>query len=393
MDSIFSDRISDAPKSFIREILKVAVNTEIISFAGGLPNRNLFPVKELQAATNKVFDLAGKDALQYSNTEGYLELRQFISNRYKEQKGFDIPVKNILITSGSQQGLDLLGKTFINEGDDVIIEEPGYLGAIQAFSIYRAKFNTVTLNEDGLDLNQLAGVLDKKEPKLIYTVPNFQNPSGISYSAENRKAIAEQLKEVRTLLVEDDPYGALRYSGEPKASFYSYIPEQTVMLGTFSKTVVPSFRIGWMVAPDSIMERLVIAKQASDLHTNYFSQRVLAQYLEDNDIDEHIENIRLLYGKQRQAMIESIKEHFPEDVHYTLPEGGMFLWVTLPKGYSTMNLFDIAIKKNVAFVPGSPFYVGKNDTNTFRLNFSCVDEGSIKTGIERLAQSMRELIS
>ncbi|HUS73590.1 MAG TPA: PLP-dependent aminotransferase family protein [Sedimentisphaerales bacterium] len=394
MNNIFSDRISDVPRSFIREIFKVAVDTSVISFAGGLPNRDFFPVEELQAASNKVFESAGKEVLQYSNSEGYPKLREYISKRYLEKKGLDIPVENILITSGSQQGLDLLGKTFLNEGDDVIIEEPGYLGAIQAFSVYKSVFNPVPVTEEGMDVDCLKEVISAKSPKLMYTVPNFQNPSGISYPEKNRYAIADILKNKSTFLIEDDPYGDLRFTGADKESFGKILPENAILLGTFSKTIVPSFRLGWITAPShAVMEKLIIAKQASDLHTNYFIQRVICQYLADNDLDEHIGKIIKVYNSQRLAMIKSIEKYFPSNVSHTHPEGGMFLWVTLPEGVSSMELFDLAIKDKVAFVPGNPFYINKDKTNTLRLNFSCVDEETIETGIKRLGKSIEKLLS
>jgi len=393
MNDIFSDRISDVPKSFIREILKVAVDEEVISFAGGLPNRDLFPVEELKRANNIVFEKKGASALQYSNSEGVHELREFISNRYSQKLNINIPVKNILITSGSQQGLDLLGKTFLNEGDDIIIEEPGYLGAIQAFSIYKTKFNPVKVSENGLDIHGLDKVLKTSKPKLIYTVPNFQNPSGISYPRENRKAISDLLKEQSIYLIEDDPYGDLRYSGKPKPSFKELLPNKTIMLGSFSKTVVPGFRLGWIVASDDIFEKLLIAKQASDLHTNQFAQNVLVEYLAMGNFDSHISKIKAVYNKQREAMIQSIKRHFPEEVKYTQPDGGMFLWVTLPDNISSMKLFNIAIEQMVAFVPGHPFYIGKEETNSLRLNFSNVDEATIEIGIERLGKALEELLA
>lgn len=392
-NSMFADRISDVPKSFIREILKVAISPNIISFAGGLPNRDLFPVQALKEASNRVFDADAADALQYSTTEGYMALRKYISERYKTVKGLNIEPKNILITTGSQQGLDLLGKTFLNENDRVILEKPGYLGAIQLFSIYKARFSPVTLNSDGLDLAELTKASSLRNTKLMYTVPNFQNPTGITYSDKNREAIAEILRGKPLMLIEDDPYGDLRYTGSHQSSFMHYLPEQTILLGSFSKTVVPSFRTGWIVAPDEIMEKLIIAKQASDLHTNYFTQKLLVEYLQNNDLNDHINKIKEVYGRQCIAMIESLKRHFPENVEYTLPEGGMFLWVTLPKGISAMELFQEAIKQDVAFVPGDPFYTNSKEiVSTLRLNFSCVDEQAIEKGIARLGATIREFM-
>jgi 2-aminoadipate transaminase len=392
MENIFSDRISDVPRSFIREILKVAISKDIISFAGGLPNRDLFPIKELEIATQRVYATAGADALQYSNTEGFLGLREYIASKYK-LRGLDIKVDNILITTGSQQGLDLLGKTFLNEGDSVIMEEPGYLGAIQALSVYRAEFLPVHLRMDGMAVDILQKTLQNHTPKLMYTVPNFQNPSGISYSEGVRIQVADTIRGKNILLIEDDPYGELRFSGTPKSSFKQLIPEQTILLGSFSKTVVPSFRIGWIVAPDEIMEKLIVAKQASDLHTNYFCQRVIHQYVTDFDNTEHIKKICKVYGNQCNAMIESIEKYFPAGLKHTSPEGGMFVWVTLPNGIPAIKLFDIAIKKNVAFVPGNPFYTNKDkQTSSMRLNFSCVDEKTIEIGIKRLGEAIREVL-
>jgi 2-aminoadipate transaminase len=275
MQNIFSDRIADVPRSFIRDILKIAVQSDVISFAGGLPNRNLFPVEQLQASTNKVFELFGRQALQYGESEGLPQLREYIANEYKTKQGITVDPNRILITSGSQQGLDLLAKTILNEGEDVVLEEPGYLGAIQSFSVFKARFTQVKMNNDGIDCKELEKALEKTRAKLFYCVPNFQNPSGISYSKSVRERVASIVDKYHTLLIEDDPYGDLRFSGEPQASFGKLLPHKTVMLGTFSKTVVPAFRLGWMVLPDAIYERVLVAKQAADLHTNSFSQYIV----------------------------------------------------------------------------------------------------------------------
>ncbi|MBM9510789.1 PLP-dependent aminotransferase family protein [Desulfogranum marinum] len=391
MDTLFSDRISDVPQSFIREILKVTLDDSIISFAGGLPNRNLFPVKELQQAADSVFTEAGREVLQYANSEGYLPLRQYISERYRIKQQLDIPPENILITTGSQQGLDLLGKIFINNGDGVAIEEPGYLGAIQAFSMYRPLFKGIPVTEEGMDTKRLKSALEENNIKLIYTVPNFQNPAGISYSSTNREEVAQIVSQTQSTLIQDDPYGDLRFTGQAKQNFQSLIPDQCVLLGSFSKTIAPSLRIGWLAAKPQLMEKLLIAKQASDLHTDYLAQRILYQFLADNDLDAHIQTIIRAYGEQKQTMVQSIKQYFPPDVRFTNPEGGMFLWITLPEQLSAMTLFKTALKEKVAFVPGTPFYVDREDTNTLRLNFSCMDNATIETGIQRLGAAIRSL--
>jgi len=391
MKNLLSNRIQNVPESFIRKILAVSTEPDVISFAGGLPNADLFPVNALEIACNKVLQGNAKKALQYSSSEGDSELRKWIAKRYQDKQGITVSPDNILITNGSQQALDLLGKVLLNDGDPIAIENPGYLGAIQSFSLYQPTMHTVSIDENGMNLEQLTDVLETHKPKLLYTVPNFQNPTGISYTQENREAVAQAVLQHDTLLIQDDPYGELRFSGEQKSNFYELLPEQTLILGSFSKVVVPSFRLGWVVAPDWLMKPLVIAKQAADLHTNYFSQQVIFQYLQDNPLDNHIEKITAFYGKQKQAMMDAIEKYFPNDVQVAEPEGGMFLWVTLPKGVSAMALFDKAIKEKVAFVPGAPFYVGDSiEENTMRLSYVTVDEASILEGIKRLAQCMKQ---
>ena len=387
---ILSTRIKSVPESFIRKILNVSTQPGVISFAGGLPNADLFPVKAIELACAKVLQNNGQKALQYASTEGDVELREWIAKRYQTTQGLSVSADNILITNGSQQALDLLGKALLNTGDPIAIENPGYLGAIQAFSLYRPEMHTVTMNENGMDIQRLAEVLEKYKPKLVYTVPNFQNPTGLSYSQENRERVAQAIAQSDTLLIQDDPYGELRFSGNSKSSFYELLPEQTVLLGSFSKIITPSFRLGWLVVPEWLMRPLVIAKQAADLHTNFFSQQVIVQYLKDNSLESHIEKISHFYGKQKEVMMKAIKKYFPDEVSVIDPEGGMFLWVTLPVGMSSMNLFDDAIKEQVAFVPGKPFYT-ENDSeaeeeNTLRLSFVTANEAAIEEGIKRLGE-------
>jgi len=387
MSDLFADRIQDVPRSFIREILKVTMDRSMISFAGGLPNREFFPIRELQEATNRVFEENGTDCLQYSNSEGLFELREFIAKRYKSEQNIEVDPEQILITNGSQQALDLIAKVTINEGDPVIIEEPGYLGAIQALSLYRPRYIPVGVHDEGMDIETLrTGVTSK--PKMMYTVPNFQNPSGISYTHENRTRIAEIISGSGCLLIEDDPYGALRFKGEQVDSFYHLIGDQTILLGSFSKVVVPGFRLGWVVAPKRIFEKLIIAKQAADLHTCNFTQYVILNFLKNTAIDQHIQTIVGAYGSQCQAMIDCIENMFPDDVTCTRPAGGMFLWATLPDSMSAMELFDLAVERKVAFVPGEPFYTRQVRSSAFRLNFSCVDKKVIEEGIGRLAEAI-----
>ncbi|MCU0856826.1 MAG: PLP-dependent aminotransferase family protein [Pontiellaceae bacterium] len=391
-DRIFSDRITDVPRSFIREILKVALNPNVISFAGGLPNRDLFPVDALKEAACRVFENQGRDVLQYACSEGHGGLREYVSARYREKADLDIPVDNILITNGSQQGLDLLGKTLVNEGDAVVIEEPGYLGAIQAFSLYRPTFLPVPVSLEGMDPDALRMARSAGRPKLMYTVPNFQNPSGITYSDQNRMELARILEGTDTLLIEDDPYGDLRFSGRARTSFKHLLPDNTVLLGSFSKSLVPGLRLGWIAAPSALMQKLITAKQATDLRTSHFTQSMVCEYLCNNDADEHIRMICDVYGRQCRAMLAGMKRHFPSEVSYIEPEGGMFVWAELPRHMAAMDLFDLAVKDGVIFVPGDPFYVRGSRHSTLRLNFSCTDVETIDVGIRRLGTAIRKLM-
>ncbi len=392
MEGVFADRIQDVPRSFIREILKVTTDKSMISFAGGLPNRQYFPIEQLQRSANRVFAEQGADCLQYSNSEGLFELRQYISRRYLKDQRIKIAPEQILITNGSQQALDLIAKVRVNDSDPVIIEEPGYLGAIQALSLYRPHYIPVKVNSEGMDLSGLEKAI-KCGPKMMYTVPNFQNPSGISYSSENRSGVAEKIQRTGCLLIEDDPYRELRFHGEPADSFYHLLPEQTIMLGSFSKTVVPGFRLGWVAAPEKIFDKLLIAKQASDLHTCNFTQHILLDFLSNNRLEDHLQKIRAAYGAQCRAMIEAINREFPDNVSCTRPDGGMFLWGRLPDGMSALELFEKAVERKVVFVPGEPFYTRETRSSAFRLNFSCVDEKVIEDGIGRLAEAISAMPS
>ncbi len=379
-------------KSFVREILKVTEDPEIISFAGGLPNPRCFPVREFADAAQKVLSDCGEAALQYATSEGYLPLRQMIAQRYARQ-GLKVSPSEILITNGSQQGLDLLGKAFLNKGDGIIVERPTYLAAIQSFGLFEPRFHSVPLHEDGADPEVLKRALNQDRTKLFYAVPNFQNPTGITYSREIRRAVAEELLGRNTVFIEDNPYGELRFIGEDKPSMRTFLGDDCVLLGSFSKIVSPGIRLGWLAACPEIMERLIVAKQASDLHSNYLCQRIVHQYLQDNDLERHITRIRKVYKDQRDLMVQMIEECFPENVCFTRPEGGMFLWVTLPEEMSSIELFNLAIKEKVAFVPGEAFYANGGGTNTLRLNFSNSNEEKISVGVARLAKVIKSLES
>ena len=386
-----SERMKGVKRSYIREILKVTANPEIISFAGGLPNPSSFPVEAISEASRAVLAESGPEALQYSTTEGYEPLREFIANRYNERRNAPVNPDQIIITTGSQQGLDLIGKAMLNRGEAVIVERPGYLGALQSFSIYGPEFRPVELTDEGIDTEALEQELLPGGVHLYYAVPNFQNPSGVTYNRKTRERVAELLKAHDCIMVEDDPYGELRFLGEDQPMMKSLAMDNVIALGSFSKIASPGFRVGWLAAPEDTRNLLVTAKQAADLHTSTFCQRVLHRYLMDNDLDEHIKGIRKLYGSHREIMVDAMKKYFPDNVRFTEPEGGMFLWVTMPDSVSSVKLFDKAIERKVAFVPGTPFYVEGGD-NTFRLNFSNADPERIEIGIRRLGECLADAL-
>lgn len=386
----YSDRILNTPSSFVREILKVLGDPEIISFAGGLPNPISFPIPAMQEAIDGAIQKYGSKLFQYSTTEGLVPLKETIAARYKSRFGLDFSPDDILLTAGSQQGLDLIGKVMLNKGDQVLIEEPGYLGAIQALSLTEPEFLAVPLENDGIDVGKLEDTLKKNKVKVMYTVPNFQNPTGLTYSLEKRQAVCEVLAKYDVLLIEDDPYGELRFRGESLPYIGAgYLDEQSVLMGSFSKTVTPGMRLGYIVTKNrELMRYLVTAKQGSDLHTSIFVQYAINEYLINNSYEDHIKKIVDLYGHQASCMLAAMDEYFPKNVSYTRPEGGMFMWVTMEKGRSAMELFNKAMEKKVAFVPGNPFYVGTPDVNTFRLNYTNATEEIIREGIKRLGSCL-----
>lgn len=385
MSSVFSDRIIKTKPSFVREILKVTEQKDVISFAGGLPNPISFPKKALEESSIRIIENYGDKVFQYSTTEGYKPLRQYIADRYKKRFNLDVDADDILITTGSQQGLDLMGKVLLNKGDKVAIERPGYLGAIQSFSLYEPKFCPITLDSDGINLEELENTLKNNDVKILYTVPNFQNPTGLTYSMEKRKSMRDILKKYNTFLIEDDPYGELRFSGENLPYIGADYLENSVLFGSFSKTVTPGMRIGYLCTKNKeLRKHLVTAKQSSDLHTNIFSQYIIYDYLVNNDYEEHIAKIKALYKEQATCMINAMEKYFPSYVSFTKPEGGMFMWATLTNNESSLDVFNKAMEKKVAFVPGDPFYVDVENSNTFRLNYTNSDDTTIEEGIKRL---------
>jgi 2-aminoadipate transaminase len=383
----FAERMTAMKPSLVRELLKRAQGKDIIAFAGGLPNPRFFPSEQLVGATETVLRNDSADSLQYALSEGYPPLRAWIAERYKQRFGVTILVENILITSGSQQALDLIGKIFLDPNDIVVIEKPGYQGMIHALKMYQPNFHGVTLNDDGLDASQLDRVLSDTQAKLVITCPNFQNPSGISYTSKNREAVSAVIRKHRVTLIEDDPYSELSFEGTVAPSFISHLKDQCVALGSFSKIVAPGMRLGWVVASDEILHKLIIAKQGTDFHTSQFSQRALHQYLVAHPIDNHIQRIRKAYSDQCAAMLDALEKYFPPDVRYTRPVGGMFVWLTLPSDdVDTMTMLSDAIDAGVTFLPGSVFYTDGGGNNQIRLSYSMCDAATIEEGVRRLAQ-------
>ena len=384
--ALFSARARAIESSAIREILKVTERPEVISFAGGLPAPETFPVEQTRAALDRILSTAGREALQYSTTEGYAPLREWIAARVGT---FDAPVSpdQVLMVSGSQQGLDLLGKVLIDAGDTVLVETPTYLGALQAFSLFAPKYVSIAADDDGL-LPETMGE-SVRGAKFLYCLPNFQNPTGRLMPEDRRRRLAEKARELDLLILEDDPYGELSYAGDRPCSVRSLAPERTVYMGSFSKVLSPGIRLGYVVAPQALRAKLVQAKQATDLHTSTLSQMMAYEVVKDGFLDTHIPSIRKLYGAQCQAMLTALEKYMPEGVRWNRPKGGMFLWAELPRGMNATAVFARAIEQNVAFVPGEPFYAANASIETLRLAFVTVPPPRIEEGIRRLADVIR----
>jgi 2-aminoadipate transaminase len=385
----FSERAQQLQASFIREILKITQRPEIISFAGGLPSPATFPVERMKEAFDKVLTENGRVALQYGPTDGYAPLREWIANSLSTEGSTIVP-EQILMVSGSQQALDLLGKVMIDEGSRVLVETPSYLGALQAFSVYRPEFASVDTDDHGLVPSSIAGVA--KGARLLYSLPNFQNPTGRSLSVERRRELVETCAQLGLPLIEDDPYGALSYKGAPMPRMVAMNPDGVIYMGSFSKVLTPGIRLGYVCAPLPLVRRLELAKQAADLHTAQLTQMVVHEVVKDGFLDRHIPTIRELYGNQCQVMLDALAEHFPAEAQWTKPEGGMFIWVTLPKQIDSMKLLDQAIAARVAFVPGAPFYANEPETNTLRLSFVTVPPERIREGIATLGKLIKDML-
>lgn len=393
MEHKFAERARFVTSSETREILKVTERPEVISFAGGLPAPELFPVDPLKDACSAVLNEEGAAALQYSTTEGYIPLREAICQRMK-MAGIDSSLENVLITSGSQQAIDLTGRLFINEGDTIICESPTYLAAINVFKSYKAQFIEVAMDDDGMLMEELEKRLQEHpNAKFIYTIPDFQNPTGRTLKLERRKRMIELANQYDVLIVEDNPYGAVRFAGKELPPVKHYDTEgRVIYLSTFSKIFTPGLRLGWICAHPFFIDKYVAFKQTADLHTDSFAQRITAKYMELYDIEEHIHKIKAVYKERCTAMLSCIEEFFPNNISYSKPEGGLFIWVELPEGIDSAHIFTECLKNNVACVPGTPFFPNGTQTNTLRLNYSNMPKEKIIEGMKRMGEVLhREL--
>jgi len=390
----FAQRTKTAKSSIIRELLKLTQRPEVISFAGGMPAPEVFPVEKFKEACDRVLCDKPTVALQYGPTEGYLPLRQFIVDQMSRY-GILASVDNVMITSGSQQALDLIAKLLINRGDRLLVESPSYLGALQAFDLMGAEYVTVPIDDHGLNTDYLENAL-RSGPKFMYVLPNFQNPGGVTLSEERRKQLVLLSDKYGIPIIEDDPYGQLRYEGEHKTPLFvldrtnlqrdtGYMLGNVIYLSTFSKLLAPGMRIAWIVAPPEVISRLTQLKQSTDLHTSTFAQMVTYEVARDGFLEQHVKLIRKVYSERKDAMLRALRDCFPEEVTWTQPHGGLFLWVTLPKGVNSRHLLEEALRHDVAFVPGDPFFADGDKGSHMRLNFSNATPEMIREGVRRLS--------
>ena len=386
-----SDNALNMKPSPIRALLNVVNQPGIISFAGGFPNPQSFPIDQIKEIMNEVLDQEGVKALQYGGTDGNALLREEIAKRYIKQ-GLDIDKDNIIITTASQQAIDLTARIFVDPGDTVICGLPSYLGALQAFNSYQANVIGAEKDEE-LEAVVRAMCMSGKKPKFIYAIPDFQNPSGLTMTLEQRQYMVKIARKYDLLIVEDSPYREIRFEGEHQPLIATMAPERTIVLGTFSKTFVPGFRLGWVIAPKDIVLRYNLAKQSADLCSPVFDQFVAAKYLQKGYFEQNLEKTIEMYRGKRDVMLASLDKYMPEGITWTKPDGGLFLFITLPEGYDSKELFEIAIKQNVAFVIGEAFFCDGTGKNTLRVNFSFMDDAGIEEGIKRLSVAVKELMA
>lgn len=393
----YAHRIVNAKKSAIRELLKLTANKEVISFAGGLPAATSFPVEDLAEIAQNVMTKNPIKALQYGTTEGNPDFRQVLADRYNDYEGLNVKADNFLITTASQQGLDFLGRVFIDEGDSVIVELPSYLGALNAFSVYGADLVGVGADENGMDPKILVEkieslIAENRKPKFIYLVPDFQNPSGLTMPVSRRKEILEISYKYQIIIIEDSPYREIRFDGEAQDMFYKLDNSEgnVITLGSLSKILAPGFRVGWMISRVDILDKFITTKQTADLCTSSYLQMIATEYMASPKFQENLNKIVVDYGKKRDFMLSCFEKYMPEGTTWTKPEGGLFLFLTFPEHIDSQELFKIAIANNVAFVVGHVFYCDGSGKNTARLNFSYATLEQICEGVKRLATAIKE---
>ncbi|SES97756.1 2-aminoadipate transaminase [Natronincola peptidivorans] len=394
MEMKFSKRAMEAKASEVRELLKLTDRADVIAFGGGLPAEEVFPVEEMIEICKDILIEHGTRSMQYSTTEGNNQIRSLMQEIMKE-KGITAELDNILVTSGSQQGLDLTAKVFIEAGDKIICEKPTYMAAINAFKPFYPDFLEVEMDEEGIVIEELEKLVkENPDVKFIYTIPDYQNPTGITMSLERRKQMIDIANRYDVLIIEDNPYSEISFAGEPLPPIKSFDTEgRVIYLSTFSKLVCPGFRIGWVCGKQSIINKYGLLKQGTDLHTNIFSQLQILHFFKKYNRKERIDYIKGIYKRKRDVMLTAIEKEFPKEVSYTTPVGGMFVWITLPEKIKAKNLLEKALKENVAFVPGDAFYAKSHVENTIRLNYSGVEEDKIKIGIKKLGEIIRNEIN
>lgn len=384
--------------SAIRELLKLTQQPDIISFAGGLPAPDFFPLREVEEACRYIVHEDGVRALQYSATEGYGPLKEYLADSMHKY-GVPASPDNVLLTNGSQQALDLIGKIFIDPGDYILTGRPTYLGAIQAWNAYQARYHTVRLDDGGMVVDEIEHAYEKvladsgRPPRFIYVLPNFHNPAGTTLTQERREQLADVATKLNLPVVEDDPYGQLRYEGEDLPPICTFIPERTIYLGTFSKTLAPGLRLGWIVCPEVLMRRFVQAKQGADLHTGTFVQYVANDICQRGFLKQHVRQLREEYKARRDTMLEALAEFWPDGCCWTRPEGGLFLWAQIPGGIDTQDFLTQALEERVAYVPGVHFYPNQDGGfDAMRLNFSYCSSDTIIEGMRRLGTALKRAL-
>lgn len=387
----FASRMSLLTGSEIRELLKLTARPEVISFAGGMPAMELFPVAEMKAAADKVMDTSGQAAMQYSSTEGFPRLREHIAARMEAKQGIKTDADHILVTSGSQVGLDFSARVFVDKGDTVLLEAPSYVGAVNAFKACEPNFVSIPTDDDGMIIADLKKALEtEKNIKMVYVIPDYQNPSGKQWSLERRKEFMALINEYEIPVIEDNPYGELRFEGESLPSLKAMDTKGLVVyLGTFSKILAPGYRLGWVCADDEILEQYNHMAQAANLQASTIAQMETAQFLDDNDLDEHIAKLLPVYDSRRKCMLDTLEANLPKECSYTRTKGGLFTWVVLPDYINAKELQMKTIEQNVAFVPGGGFYPNGGMDNTLRLNYSAMPEDKIEKGIKILCDCIK----